>query len=344
MARSIIICIFELFLSGRKCRKKNNPNSNRSESDKSSSISTQDLELLVDKLKGEQHRDSTRKNYYGVWKLFNKFFLRLDVKPLNWEERMVLFIGYLIEQGKQSSTIRSYLSAVRSVLKVEGVKFNEDVYLLNALTRACKLKNDQIKTRLPISKNLMKKLLKALNSIFANQPYLLCLYSAIFTTTYAGLFRIGEVTESPHVVKAADVSIGTNKKKMKFTLRSSKTHTRGDRPQIIKIKSEAAVDKLVKGNFCPFKNLLSYIQMREGFMSNKQFFIFGDGSPVKPHHFREVLNECLIKAGYDPSLYSVHGMRSGKALELLHAGVSIETIKKLGRWRSNAVFAYLKLW
>ena len=41
-------------------------------------------------------------------------------------------------------------------------------------------------------------------------------------------------------------------------------------------------------------------------------------------------------------LYLFHGFQSGRASDLLKLGVSVETIKKLGRWHSNAVFRYLK--
>ena len=61
------------------------------------------------------------------------------------------------------------------------------------------------------------------------------MYQALFTTMYFGLFRIGEVTHSPHVLKAMDVHCAVNKLKMKFILHSSKTHGKGDKPQIIKI-------------------------------------------------------------------------------------------------------------
>ena len=321
--------------------------SKKSDSDKSSSISTQDLELLVDSLKNEQHRSSTRSNYYSIWKIFNKFFLRLDIKPLNWEDRITLFVAHLIKEGKQSSTICSYLSAIRAVLKKEGIHLNEDMYLLTALTRACKLKNDRIMQRQPIRKTMLFSLIDALKDVLDGQPYLFSMYAALFLTTYSGLFRIGEVTQSPHVIKACDVQQGKNKKKLKFTLWTSKMHNRGNRPQIVKIKQESLKSKNRKSShhWCPFREVQTYLRLRPDCeSSDEQFFIFRDGSPVMPHHFRDMLNVCLQKAGYDSELFSIHSMRGGCAVDLLNHGISVETIKKLGRWKSNAVFAYLRIW
>ena len=60
---------------------------------------------------------------------------------------------------------------------------------------------------------------------------------ALFATAYYGLFRIGEITDSQHAVKARDVHIGQNKRKLLFLLRTSKTHGENVEPQSIKIAS-----------------------------------------------------------------------------------------------------------
>ena len=120
----------------------------------------------------------------------------------NLEDRLILFVGYLIEDKKQSSTIKSYISAVRAVLAEDGVFLNENKYLLNSLTKACRLKNDRVKTRFPIQKGVLKVLLKTTNSYFRGrgQPFLAKLYRALFVSAYFGLLRVGELTASPHVI------------------------------------------------------------------------------------------------------------------------------------------------
>ena len=58
----------------------------------SSSISTAEIQAIVERLRYQKVRNTTKKNYYLVWKTFNDFFLLLDVKPENWEERLTLFM------------------------------------------------------------------------------------------------------------------------------------------------------------------------------------------------------------------------------------------------------------
>ena len=162
---------------------------------------------------------------------------------------------------------------------------------------------------------------------------------------------------SEHVVKANDVHVGTNKDKLLFILRSSKTHGKGNKPQMIKISSESRKDAC-KNNlptgaiqnfkvaaadlYCPFKAVQDFVKVRRRRIAyDEQFFIFRDRSPVKPYHFRAYLKKVLKSLGIDQTLYNPHSLRAGRSVDLLKLGVSVETIKKLGRWKSNTVYAYL---
>ena len=182
-----------------------------------------------------QHRDSTKKNYYLVWKLFNEFFIKLDEKPRSWEDRLTLFVGYLISNNKQSATVKSYISAVKAVLLMNNIRISEDKFLLSSLVRACRLCNDVVHTRLPIKRGMLAILLDVVQEHFGTQPFLALLYRTLFSMTYYGLFRVSEVTSRAHPVMARDVQVATNKKKILFILCSSKTHTPGVSPQMIKI-------------------------------------------------------------------------------------------------------------
>ena len=70
----------------------------------------------------QQHRDSTKRNYLAVWKVFNQLFVRLDYKPHSWEDRLNLFIGYLIQNNRKSTTVNSYISAVKAGLLMNNIK------------------------------------------------------------------------------------------------------------------------------------------------------------------------------------------------------------------------------
>ena len=298
----------------------------------------------IDRLKSQRHTTTTAKQYYVIWKIFNKFNIRLDHKPKRWEDKLTLFIGHLVSTNRQSSTIKSYISAIKAVLLEVNHELTEDKILLHSLTRACKLRNDRVRHRFPIGKGLLKLILQSTEKLLPDQPYLTILYQTMFLTAYFGMFRIGEITLSDHVVKVSDVQIGVNKKKMMFILRSSKTHNTGSQSQIIKISSTASsgVHNSL-GHFCPFTSLQKYVSIRRKQVEpNEQFFIFRDRAPVKAYHFRKILKAAIKKIGLDDSLYESHSLRIGRGTQLLKIGLSVETIKKLGHWRSNAVYAYLR--
>ena len=194
------------------------------------------------------------------------------------------FCGYLIKTKKKSATIKSYISAIKAILHDIDVEVNEDRFLPNALTRACRLINDHVRLRFPIHKQLLLQLLNNIELSLDQQPFLKILYLVLFSAMYYGLFRVGELTFNNHAVKARDVHVGKNKKKMMFILRTSKTHWHDVKPQIIKISGHwKKEDVNAFDRFCPFQLLLNYTEVRGAFLdNNEQFFIFCDHSPVTP--------------------------------------------------------------
>ena len=156
---------------------------------------------------------------------------------------------------------------------------------------------------------------------------------------------MGEITQSDHVIKAVDVHQGMNMNQYLFVLRSSKTHSKRDRPQKVTIRAADRQDlpKKVHTFFCPAKIIAEYIQLRpEIEVNEEQFLIFENGLPLKSSQFRNVLRELLAKLDLDPDIYDTHSFRIGRATDLLKFGMSVENIKKIGRWKSNTVFDYLR--
>ena len=71
----------------------------------------------------------------------------------------MLFGTHLVKQGYQSSTIKSYFSAIKHVLKTDGYQWNDDKAMLSTITKSCRLINDCVMIRLPISRKLLDLLL-----------------------------------------------------------------------------------------------------------------------------------------------------------------------------------------
>ena len=102
----------------------------------------------------------------------------------------------LIKEERDSQTLKSYHSGIKSILRKEGIILNEDAYRLSTLIKACKFKNDKLTVKLQIQRNLLHLIIDKIDQFYneIGQPYLAKLYTAIISTGYHGLLRVGELT------------------------------------------------------------------------------------------------------------------------------------------------------
>ena len=193
---------------------------------------------------------------------------------------------YLAGRGTKSTTIRSYVSAIKVTLTDDNHIWNNELVLLNILIRACRSTNDVVRTKLPIQCKLLELILFEIDREFEmnNQHFLSVMYKTLFIISYYGLFRLGELTKSKnadHTLKARNVHLATNKDKTLLILYSWKTHSKESAPQRIKITG--VPDKREsKKFFCPFHLIKQYLDLRGGYQNDKEhFFIFRDSSVVR---------------------------------------------------------------
>ena len=258
-------------------------------------------------------------------------------------------MAYLInDKDFKSSTIKSYISAIKRTLIDDGYKWQDDKIMVTMLTRACRVINDYVRTRLPIQCRLLEQILFEISRLFTsgmnNQPYLECLFQALFLLGYYGLMKIGELTQSQHVVRAKNLHLARNKEKLLIILYTSKTHDKSSHPQRIKItlnKTEQS-GQYIKRHFCPFLVLRKYLAMRGPYIrEDKQFFVFSDHSPVTANVMRALLKKVLRNLGIDASLYGMHSLRIGRTMDLIKYGYSLDEVKWMGRWKSTCVLKYI---
>ena len=202
------------------------------------------------------------------------------------EERVSIYCAYLtINTSIQSTTLKTYVSAIKSKLLTDGYPWNQEIVYLTALTRACKLQNDTIKIRLPIHKNLLECSLFELErkcEVKENNHYRSALFKTAFITGYYGLFRIGEITESIHVIRAMDVHEAGNKRKYLFVLHTLKTHNRGNDSQKVWIEDDEWTSQFESNRiYLPTEEIRNYLCIRGGrFSDNEQFFCLSKWDPL----------------------------------------------------------------
>ena len=120
---------------------------------------------------------------------------------------------------------------------------------------------------------------------------------------------------------------GTNKDKIMFILRTSKTHGKGSPPQTVKLSSQRTGTNEVP-IYCPFAAIENYVAIRKTVAKeDEQFFVFKDRSPVTASCFRNVITTIIEAIGLNPNLYSSHSFRSGRMTDMMDMNIPFETIK-----------------
>ena len=303
----------------------------------------------MNRLKATQNRTSTRNNYLGIWRNFNNFLIKLDYRPNSWELRVSMYLTFLVDNGLQSSTIKSYASAIKKILIMDGYEWDNSQVLLGSLTKSCRLINDRVRTRLPVQFKLIQLLLfevqRKFSSTTHNQPYLQSLYMTIIALGYYGLLRIGELTSGSHPIKAKDIHVADNKEKILIYFYSSKTHGPESNPQKVTIRGNGDLDvhdSKFQRFFCPFRLTRNYMNIRSGFENDQEaLFVFKDKMLVKPSNVHLVVKQSLHNLNLNEDLYDCHSLRIGRASDMLKLHYSLEEIKFAGQWHSNAVYRYL---
>ena len=123
-------------------------------------------------------------------------------------------------------------------------------------------------------------------------------------------------------------------------------------PQIICVKIKASkTDPFRQGvnvhigrtnnAVCPVTALLSYLIIRGP--APGLLFHFRDNSPLTKSRFTTKFRNLLSQAGISSALYSGHSFRIGAASTAAAKGIEDSVIQTLGRWKSSAYLAYVRI-
>ncbi len=200
----------------------------------------------------------------------------LDEIPANWEACILLFRGHLISKGLASRTVASYITGVRSRLKLDRVELQEKLYLMKLMHRAAK-KCDVERLHSPVTKIILNQVLKRVDLVARNY-FEVALWGAICSLAYHGIFRIGELVESEHALKSENILLEDDGRTLHCLQHSSKVMRPAQRPPVIVVHPTWT-------DFCPRKlvNLYSVERARAKQywkIQPQQFFVQATGRRV----------------------------------------------------------------
>lgn len=94
------------------------------------------------------------------------FYHKLDEKHQPYEQRLALFIAYMIKKRYEKATIKTYISGIKYMLRnIIKVSVDDEQYHFSALIKSARYRNNKVFLRLPIKLNLLNRMLEVVSEI-----------------------------------------------------------------------------------------------------------------------------------------------------------------------------------
>ena len=291
--------------------------------------------LVKGGLKSNTHRtyDSAQKRYLDFCELYGVVPWPAD------EDTLLLYVAYLHKEGIKGTSIRVYLAAVRSLHVMKGLDPPYDGYYRLKLAIKCVMGECPPKEKLPITLDIMQKMLTVVNDSFDD-----IMFWAAATLAHFGMLRVSEFTVSslggcsttgmiPQDITFHNDCDGVY---MLVIIRRSKTDVQNRGVQLCIGCTGLSV--------CAHCAVFRYLARRRscGFSVEQPLFLFRNGTGLTRSLFVKRTRLCLSLVGINDQAYSSHSYRVGGATTAAAAGLADWEIKLMGRWSSEAYLRYIK--
>jgi hypothetical protein len=252
------------------------------------------------------------------------------------DSNLIKYVAFLFNQGLKGTTIKVYLSAVRSLHVFSNMPPTvHSEKLLLALKGAARMSKPPDR-KLPITYQLLAAIMPNLEGRHDE-----LLLKTVMCTAFFGCFRAGEVClqdkEAFSVKKHltyGDVSFDATLTTITIYLKQSKTDTLS---QGVHVKIGCSGTHV-----CAYCLMRRFIDQHPCPVPTSPLFINRHSLVLRKAYFISTTKLILAIAGHDPSLYSGHSFRAGSATTGASAGFSAWELKMLGRWSSDAYQLYLR--
>lgn len=292
---------------------------------------------------------SSHSSYKSGIKKFQSFCTSHQITspfPIS-QSLLCYYTTYLAKQKLSPATIKVYLSALRHSQVALGLPGPDRSSMpkLKLVQRGIERARAIAGTnpsppRLPITPSILLGIQRhwAPHGLDFNH---IMLWAAC-STAFFGFFRLGELTvpsdsafdPSCHL-SPADVSIDSRDSPslVRIFLKASKTDQLREGVPIFLPKTNSPL--------CPVAAITAYMAVRGQALG--PFFRFQDIRPLTPDRFISAVRDAIRHLGLPPANYSCHSFRIGAATTAAERGIEDSTIQTLGRWKSDAFQAYIRI-
>ena len=291
---------------------------------------TSDEEVLERLVRGI--KDSTNAQYHSTWKKFVQFLQQEKPRIIN-ADIVMRFLNKEFKEGKQSSTLASYKSALRPPLML-GFGFHMEHTVIQTLSKNFAL--ERPKTKGKVINWKLTDILDLLSSDEFNNHNISmdnCLQKTMFLIALVSGYRADEVFAF-HRGGAYIVRHNNG-----YTLHpiegfTSKNETDTNQREPLSFKELTENEKL-----CPVKSLDKYLEMTAQYKTGRLFRNSRVGSSLSRKSYTSVLSALAEKAsGIRKISMTVHHIRSVATSYAAARGATHAEIATFTGWRSTRVF------
>ena len=284
----------------------------------------------------QAYTSKTWAKYQSMFFVFLTFCCQIgvDVIEVN-EQHAIMFMEYLANKNLAVSSIRNYVSAVVMYFKWFSLQF--EIFSHHKVTMMFKALERSIK-RTPKFKGIFH--LQDLGNILQlcdNFP-LSQMYKCLYLLAYFGFLRISNLVPSSfkkfsiskHLCRADILVQNTD---MIVIVKWSKTL------QATNQGSYIVLPRLENQLLCPCKN---FERMHSAFPTLPNAPCFSSKKLcITEYMVRKHLKNILNSLGLDTDIFSFHTFRRSGATLAYNLDVSLESIRRHGTWKSDAVNTYI---
>ncbi|XP_062616033.1 uncharacterized protein LOC134277737 isoform X1 [Saccostrea cucullata] len=285
---------------------------------------------------------SSYKNIFATYKRFIHAHVDRNADPLPPSlSHLLLYIAHCYQLGLAASTTRTHIAALSFTFQLGGYQDLTQSFLIKKQLQGFSKVKPSIDNRLPITPDILSKVVAALPSI-TTCAFNSTLLHAMFVLAFCAFLRVGEITKTAgakqhyllaeHVTFQKDSVTGNS---INLTIPHFK---HSNQSTTLHIQQNMANPLL-----CPFLVLQAFMNIRGHSSPAEPLFSFMDGSPVSRQFFTEHLKLSLTFCGLDINKYQSHSFRIGAATTAAASGSSDIQIQNMGRWKSSAFKKYIRI-
>lgn len=308
-----------------------------------------ELESLAVKLCNASLARNTWRAYSGAERAAMKCETETGVSmsPPWGESQAVTFATYCIKRNLAASTIRQYLSGIKSCHARMGFKLEAyDSFILRAVMKGRSNTEGPRKQKIPMSPGLMMVLREKIK-LSRMAPADKTMVWAVAVCLYAGSLRGGEMLgnveglyDPENIMMTEDVAIkkvrcgdGTWRKMVSAKIKN---------PKELKGLTTIEVEMFQNSSFmCPVQAVERAMKYAR---AGRPFATLSSGAVMTKGWLNRLLKRVFEgTVDYEMNTISSHSFRSGLATAMARHGYSDEEIQRQGRWASTAFLSYLKL-